>query len=63
MYGFAKLTVDESPLAMLLLPICLALIGFVYGAAFIGQGLTINDMYEMRAFVDEVAHGSGEPAA
>ena len=56
MYGFAKLTVDESPWPMLLLPICLALIGFVYGAAFIGQGLTTDDMYEMRAFVDEVAH-------
>jgi ABC-type Na+ efflux pump permease subunit len=55
MYGFAKMTVDESPAAMLLLPICLALIGFVYGAAFIGQGLTADDMYEMRAFVEEIA--------
>ncbi len=61
MFGFAKMTVEESPAAMLLAPICLALIGFVYGAAFIGQGLTTNDMYEMRAFVDEVAHGSVNP--
>lgn len=55
MYGLAKLTVDESPWAMLAAPICAALIAFVYGAAFIGQGLTVDDMYEMRSFVKEVA--------
>lgn len=60
MYGFAKLTVDESPWPMLAVPVCGALFAFVYGAAFIGQGLTVNDMYELRAFVDEVA---GPPAS
>jgi hypothetical protein len=55
MYGLAKLTVQESPWPMLAVPICAALFGFVYGAAFIGQGLTVDDMYELRAFVDEVA--------
>ncbi|MEZ4387054.1 MAG: hypothetical protein R3D98_05670 [Candidatus Krumholzibacteriia bacterium] len=55
MYGFAQLTVDEAPWAMLAAPIALALIGFVYGAAFIGQGLTVDEMYGMRAFVDGVA--------
>lgn len=59
-YGFALMTVDETPWPMLAVPICAALIGFVYGAAFIGQGLTTNDMYEMRAFVNEVA-GRSDP--
>jgi hypothetical protein len=59
MYGFALMTVDEAPWPMLAVPVCGALFGFVYGAAFIGQGLTVNDMYEMRAFVEEVA---GSPA-
>jgi len=55
MYGFAQMTVDQAPWAMIAAPIALALIGFVYGAAFIGQGLTVDDMYAMRAFVDELA--------
>jgi hypothetical protein len=55
MYGLAKLTVDEAPWPMLAVPICAALYAFVYGAAFIGQGLTADEMYELRAFVDEVA--------
>ena len=29
--------------------------GFVYGAAFIGQGLGAEQMYELRAVVDRVA--------
>ena len=52
MYGFAQMTVDQAPWSMLAAPVALALIGFVYGAAFIGQGLTVDDMYAMRAFVD-----------
>jgi len=57
MYGFAKMTVDEAPWPMLAAPAALALAGFVYGAAFIGQGLTTGEMYEMRAFVDKVVAG------
>lgn len=52
MYGFAQMTVDQAPWSMLAAPLALALIGFVYGAAFIGQGLTADQMYELRAFVD-----------
>lgn len=59
MYGLAKLTVDESPWAMLAAPISIALIAFTYGASVIGQGLTVDDMYEMRTFVNEVAEQSG----
>lgn len=58
MYGLAQLTVDETPWVMLAAPISLALIGFVYGAAFIGQGLVAEEMYEMRAFVEELTRKS-----
>ena len=34
-----------------------ALIAFIYGAAFIGQGLGAEDMYELRSFVDRIADG------
>lgn len=61
-YGLAQLTVQETPWAMLAAPISLALIAFVYGAAFIGQGLSSDQMYALRAFVErigqEVAEGS-----
>jgi len=53
-YGLAQLTVEGMPWAMLVAPAALSLMGFVYGAAFIGQGLTVDDMYEMRAFVEEM---------
>lgn len=59
MYGFAQMTVDQTPWPMLAAPICMALIGFVYGAAFIGQGLTVADMCEMRRFVDELTTRTG----
>lgn len=42
-------------------PIAFALGGFTYGAAFIGQGLGAEEMYELRSFVDrcvELAQGS-----
>jgi hypothetical protein len=45
---------------MLAAPVSLALIGFVYGAAFIGQGLTVDDMYAMRAFVDTLVPEQAE---
>lgn len=33
-------------------PAGLALIAFIYGAAFIGQGLSNEDTFELRAFVE-----------
>ncbi|HPF36309.1 MAG TPA: hypothetical protein P5571_12285 [Candidatus Krumholzibacteria bacterium] len=54
MYGFAQMTVDEKPWALLAGPISVALIAFVYGAAFIGQGLSVDEMYALRNYVDRV---------
>lgn len=53
-YGGAQMILHEDPLAFVGVPIALALMAFTYGAAFIGQGLGSEDMYELRAFVDEV---------
>jgi len=33
-------------------PVSVALIAFIYGAAFIGQGLSNEEMFELRAFVE-----------
>jgi hypothetical protein len=59
-YGLAQLTVQETPWAMLAAPISLALIAFVYGGAFIGQGLSTDQMYALRAFVEGVGREVGE---
>jgi hypothetical protein len=53
MYGWAQTTVDEFAWGFLVFPGALALIAFVYGAAVIGQGLTADEMYQLRAFVDK----------
>lgn len=54
MYGFAQMTVDETPWSMLAAPAAVALIAFVYGATLIGQGLTADEMHELRSFVESV---------
>lgn len=54
MYGFAQITVQERPWALLAGPASAALIAFVYGAAFIAQGLSADEMYALRSFVDRV---------
>lgn len=62
MYGFAQMTVDETPWSMLAAPVCLGLIAFVYGAAFVAQGLVQEEMYAMRAWVEDLATGLGASA-
>ncbi len=53
-YGGAQMMIGEPPWAFWGLPLSVALAGFVYGAAFLGQGLGAEDMYELRSFVDRV---------
>jgi len=62
--GWAQLTVDEYAWGFWLIPAAAALYAFVYGAAVIGQGLTADEMYELRAMVDEACEGCrrGRPA-
>ncbi|NNE07224.1 MAG: hypothetical protein HKN20_01555 [Gemmatimonadetes bacterium] len=62
MYGFAQLMLDRPIWMMWSAPVSLALIAFIYGAAFIGQGLSNDEMYELRAFVeDTVREVCGNP--
>lgn len=63
MYGIAQMTVHETPWALWAGPVSVALIAFVYGAAFIGQGLSAPEMHEMRSFVECLVRdlGSGDP--
>ena len=58
MYGLAQLTVQETPWALLIGPVCFGLIAFVYGAAFVGQGLVQEEMYALRAWVEKLAEAS-----
>lgn len=63
MFGWAQLTVDEYPWGFWFIPGAAALYAFVYGAAVIGQGLTADEMYELRALVDEACEGCRRRAA
>lgn len=56
--GWAQTTVDEFAWGFFLFPVSLGLMAFVYGAAVIGQGLTADEMYELRAFVDRAVEKS-----
>jgi hypothetical protein len=51
-YGLAQLSLGGPIWTIWLAPASLALIAFIYGAAFIGQGLSTDEMFELRAFVE-----------
>ncbi len=51
-YGIVQYTLGESPWALVGVPASAALLGFVYGATLIGQGLGAEQMYMMRSLVD-----------
>lgn len=53
MYGVAQWALGDWPRALLVPFGAMALAGALYGVALIGQGLSIGDMYRLRAFVDE----------
>lgn len=53
--------VGESPWALAGVPAALALVGFTYGAAFIGQGLGAEEMYRLRSFVDDCVEAAAQP--
>ena len=59
MLGWAQTTVDEFPWGFIVFPGSMGLIAFAYGAAVIGQGLTADEMYELRAFVDRAVDRAG----
>jgi len=56
-FGWAQLTVDEYAWGFWAAPAAFAVAAFVYGAAVIGQGLTQDEMYVLRNFVDHMVAG------
>ncbi|MBL4634429.1 MAG: hypothetical protein JKY56_11185 [Kofleriaceae bacterium] len=52
--GLSQLSLGSLPWGLYLVPASLIMGAFIYGAAFIGQGLSAEQMYEMRSFVDDV---------
>jgi hypothetical protein len=61
MLGFAQLTLGTPPWALLASVAGLALIGFVYGGAFIGRGLGSDQMIVIRLFLDHALQGPADP--
>jgi len=57
MVGLSQWSLGWTPWALAVAPAAIALIGFVYGAAFIGQGLGAEQMYELRSLLDDAAEG------
>jgi len=52
-YGIAQIALGHTPIA-LVIPVVAAASGvFLYLAALVGQGLSISEMYRLRAFVDD----------
>jgi hypothetical protein len=51
-YGLAQMAVDGPLWPLWAAPAAVALIAFIYGAAFIGQGLSTEEMFTLRAFVE-----------
>lgn len=63
MYGLSELVLGRWHWSLGALPVSLALIAFVYGAAVIGQGLTVDDMFALRQFVERAARDAAPDAA
>lgn len=50
-YGLARMTLGGGAIWLLSGPAAVVLIAFVYGAAFIGRGLSTEEMFALRAYV------------
>lgn len=59
MFGLSQWWLDQPAWILLGVPASLGAIAFVYGAAVIGQGLTADEMYDLRALVDRAVRDSG----
>jgi hypothetical protein len=52
-FGVAQLALGHAPTALLIPLVAAGLIAALYLVALVGQGLSIADMYRLRAFVDD----------
>ena len=60
MVGLAQITMGSPPWALLGSVAAVALIGFVYGAAFIGRGLGSDQMIGLRLFIEHALQAPPE---
>jgi len=63
MYGISQWMLGWTPWALGIAPLAVVIGGFVFGAAFIGQGLGSEQMYVLRAFVDRSLEAAEDPTA
>jgi len=61
-FGLAQLTLSQSPWGLALAPGALVLIGGIYAASFIGQGLAARQMCELRGYLDDCLERADEQA-
>ena len=52
-YGIAQLVLGRAAYALLVPAASIVLAALLYVAALVGQGLSISDMYRLRAFIDD----------
>lgn len=60
-FGVSQASLGWSPWALWGVPAFIALIAFVYGAVFIGQGLGAEEMHVLRSVVERCAERAPEP--
>ena len=51
-FGFAQFMLGEAPWALVIPPIAFLIMGGIYASALVGQGLSNEDIYTIRAYVD-----------
>lgn len=65
-FGISQWVAGSTPWALYLTPLSAVLSGLVHGAAYVGQGLGSDQMYRVRAFLEEAIAdptGDGRPEA
>jgi hypothetical protein len=51
-FGSAQFMLGEAPWALLIPPVALLFVAGIYASALVGQGLSGDDIYSIRAYVD-----------
>ena len=53
LYALAQVSLGEPPSALMVIPVAAALGLLTYASSFIGQGLALAQMYELRRLLEE----------
>lgn len=61
-FGIAQMMLGHAPWALLIPLVALLIASGIYASALVGQGLSGDDMYRMRAFVDACVSEAQESA-